>query len=100
MTAVTTLPWTGPEAPDDTPRKIVANPPLVDRFFKYGATGIGASVLAITGSIGVFLAIQAIPTINRYGLKFFTTSDWEPDLDVVGIASVLLGTLTIALVAL
>jgi len=100
MTALTTLPWKSPEAPEDAPRRIVANPPTVDRFFKYGATGVGTSVLAITGSIGIFLGLQALPTLNRYGFKFFTTSQWEPDLDIVGIASVMLGTLTIALVAL
>jgi phosphate transport system permease protein len=57
-------------------------------------------MLIITGSIGVFLALQSIPTLRHYGWSFFTTADWYPDRGDVGIASVLLGTLTIALVAL
>jgi phosphate transport system permease protein len=57
-------------------------------------------MLIITGSIGVFLALQSIPTLRHYGWGFFTTADWYPDRGDVGIASVLLGTLTIALVAL
>jgi phosphate transport system permease protein len=38
--------------------------------------------------------------LTHYGLRFFTVSDWYPDRGIVGIASVLVGTLTIALVAL
>ncbi|GAA3817722.1 phosphate ABC transporter permease subunit PstC [Nocardioides panacisoli] len=61
---------------------------------------IGASVLVITGGVGVFLAWQAVPTIHRYGLGFFTGERWEPDQDVIGIAGVLVGTVSIALVAM
>lgn len=71
-----------------------------DRAFVLGARAIGASVLAITGGIGVFLAIQAVPTLRRYGWSFFTETQWQPEADVLGIASVLVGTVTVALVAL
>ncbi len=97
MTATTAGPISELE---DPPRKITARPLFVDRVFHGGARTIGVSVLLITASIGLFLALQSIPTLRRYGLKFFTVSDWSPDRGVVGIASVLLGTLTIALVAL
>ncbi|MDP9118629.1 MAG: phosphate ABC transporter permease subunit PstC [Actinomycetota bacterium] len=84
----------------DQPRKITARPLIVDRIFFGGSRTVGASVLVITGSIGIFLAFQAVPTLRRYGLKFFTGSQWYPERGHVGIASVLLGTFTIALVAL
>ena len=61
---------------------------------------VGASVLVITGGIGVFLAYQSIPTLRHYGLGFFTTRDWNPGSDVIGIAAVLVSTVVIALVAL
>jgi phosphate transport system permease protein len=57
-------------------------------------------VLALTGSIGLFLGYQAIPTLRHYGLSFFTESDWLPEQDKVGISSVLLGTFEVALVAM
>ncbi len=57
-------------------------------------------MLIITGGIGLFLAIQSVPTLKHYGLSFFTETQWSPETDIIGIASVLLGTLTVALVAM
>jgi phosphate transport system permease protein len=85
---------------EDVPRRIDATSTLSDRVFHGAARAIGASVLLITGSIGLFLAIQSVPTLHRYGWKFFTESQWNPDSDVLGISAVLLGTFTIALVAM
>src|ERR1700761_8900593 len=87
-------------AVDDQPRDITSTPTLSDRIFHGAAGSIGFSVLVITGSIGVFLAYQSYPTLKHYGFSFFTTSEWSPERNIVGISSVLLGTLTIALVAL
>jgi len=64
------------------------------------ATAIGASVLAVTGGIGLFLAYQSVPTLRRYGFSFFTESQWQPEADVLGISAVLVGTVSIAAVAL
>jgi phosphate transport system permease protein len=86
--------------PQDLPRRISDNPSISDRMFYGGARLIGFLVLAVTGSIGLFLALQAIPTLRHYGLSFFTQSQWNPDNDVVGISSVLLGTLTIAIISM
>jgi phosphate transport system permease protein len=57
-------------------------------------------VLAITGGIGFFLALQSVPTLRHYGLSFFTETQWQPEADVLGIGSVLVGTFEVALVAL
>ncbi|HSY14358.1 MAG TPA: phosphate ABC transporter permease subunit PstC [Jatrophihabitantaceae bacterium] len=97
---MTTFVRTADPVDEDEPRKIVANPPVSDRIFEHGSRVIGFAVLIITGSIGVFLALQSIPTLREYGFGFFTQSQWNPDRHIVGIASVLLGTLTVALVAL
>jgi phosphate transport system permease protein len=85
---------------DDQPREIAPSPTLSDRIFHGTARAIGVSVLLITGSIGVFLAYQSVPTLRHYGFSFFTESQWSPGRSVLGISAVLLGTLTIALVAL
>ena len=82
------------------PRRLSGATVGADRVFVLGARAVGATVLMITGGIGVFLAIQAVPTLRRYGFSFFTETQWQPEADVLGIASVLVGTVTVALVAL
>lgn len=71
-----------------------------DRAFAVLARTVGGTVLAITGGIGLFLTVQAVPTLKRYGLTFFTETQWQPEADQLGIASVLVGTVTVAGVAL
>jgi phosphate transport system permease protein len=82
------------------PRAISRRTTGSDRVFVHGARAIGASVLVITGGVGIFLGWQARPTIERYGLRFFLEQQWSPDTDVIGIAAVLVGTFQVALVAM
>lgn len=88
-----------PSAPP-VPRRLARGVVGADKVFVIGARSIGGMVLAITGGIGLFLAIQAFPTLDRYGLEFFTETQWQPESDTLGIASVLAGTATVALVAI
>lgn len=83
-----------------TPRPISRKSTGADRVFVVSTGAIGASVLAITGGIGLFLAVQAFPTFGHYGLDFFLENEWAPDQGKVGILGVLLGTFTVALVAM
>lgn len=85
---------------DVEPRRISRKARGVDAVFEHSARAVGASVLVITGGVGLFLGWQAYPTLSRYGLDFFTESRWLPEEDVVGIAAVLTGTLSIAFVAM
>lgn len=71
-----------------------------DAIFANSARAVGASVLVITGGVGLFLGYQAIPTFQRYGLAFFTQQQWSPDTDTIGIAAVLVGTFQVAAVAM
>ncbi len=41
-----------------------------------------------------------IPTLRHYGLRFFTENQWNPQLNLLGISEVLLGTVEVALIAL
>lgn len=72
----------------------------VDKAFVVVSRSVGGLVLAITGGIALFLAIQAVPTMRHYGLRFFVESQWLPESDTLGISAVLLGTFTVALVAM
>ncbi|HZL01518.1 MAG TPA: phosphate ABC transporter permease subunit PstC [Cellulomonas sp.] len=89
-----------PSSTAATPRQLARSESGSDRVFAIGARAVGAMVLVITGGIGIFLAVQAVPTIRHYGLRFFTETQWQPEADVVGIGSVLVGTATVALVAM
>ncbi|MCW2671117.1 MAG: phosphate transporter rane protein 1, PhoT family [Frankiales bacterium] len=84
----------------DSPRQLGQVYSPADKAFRRTAAGIGGTVLVLTASIGAFLGYQAIPTLHRYGLSFFTESQWLPQQDVVGLSAVLVGTVEVALVAL
>ena len=85
---------------EDEPRAIDPGRATQDRVFHHTARSIGVFVLVLTGSIGLFLGYQAIPTLHRYGLKFFTQSQWLPERNIIGISAVLAGTAEVALIAL
>lgn len=87
-------------AVDDRPRALESGLPAGDRIFRGIASSIGLFVLALTGSIGLFLGYQSIPTLHRYGLRFFTESQWLPERDIVGLSATLVGTFEVAFVAL
>jgi phosphate transport system permease protein len=90
---------TAPPDPD-VPREIDPGLSTGDRAFHVSARVIGFFVLALTGSIGLFLGYQAIPTLRHYGFRFLIENQWQPELDKIGISSVLLGTFEVALIAM
>ncbi|MFZ0322523.1 MAG: phosphate ABC transporter permease subunit PstC [Actinomycetes bacterium] len=93
---------TEPAAPSlvDEPRSLDKGLSPQDKAFHQIARMVGISVLVIFSAIGVFLGYQSIPTFRHYGLAFLTESDWQPQLDQIGISAVLLGTVEVALVAI
>lgn len=97
---MTTVPATTPRDEVVVARTLSRRATGADAVFEHGARVVGASVLVITGGVGLFLAWQAYPTLERYGWSFFTESQWQPDQDVIGIAAVLVGTVSVALVAM
>jgi phosphate transport system permease protein len=84
----------------DLPRDFAPGLSTGDRVFHGSARSVGLLVVVLIGSIGAFLGYQSIPTLRHYGLSFFTQSQWNPESNQIGIAAVLLGTLTVALVAM
>ncbi|GLZ40992.1 phosphate ABC transporter permease subunit PstC [Actinokineospora sp. NBRC 105648] len=95
-------------APEDVRRAEVVDPPRrrvalsggVDRVFRATLRGAGLTVLALMGTVGLFLFVRGLDAFSVAGLDFFTTESWEPDSHRFGIAAVLVGTLLIASVAL
>jgi len=84
----------------DEPRRVDPSLPLADQVFKHSARSIGVIVLLLILAIGAFLGFQAIPTLQRYGVDFFTESRWLPERDIIGLSAVLVGTVEVALIAL
>jgi phosphate transport system permease protein len=91
-------------APADTtdtpkPRKLFTRSGTSDRIFHGGAAFSGGVVLAIMVAVGMFLTIQAMQALRVTGWSFLTTTVWEPDRHKFGVASLMVGTVLIALVA-
>ncbi|HJQ43045.1 MAG TPA: phosphate ABC transporter permease subunit PstC [Jatrophihabitantaceae bacterium] len=89
-----------PPALEDVPRDVRPDRPGVDVGFRGAAYGVAGTVLLIFGSIGVFLFVKAWPALKHYGWSYFTTADWNPESNTVGVAGALVGTIEVALVAL
>lgn len=85
---------------EDVPRTLVTRHRGQDLVFIHGSRALAFLVLAIVGSIGVFLGVQAYPTLDHYGLSFFTEFRWLPSQDRIGIAAVVVGTIQVALIAI
>lgn len=85
---------------EDSPRALVQRHSTGDRVFIHGVRAVGYFTFVLVASIGVFLAIQAKPTLSHYGFHFFTEQRWLPSQDIVGIAAVLVGTIEVAAIAL
>jgi phosphate transport system permease protein len=100
---VTTIPAQGRPQGDvlPTPRRVSRKPTGGDAVFVHTFRMVGASVLVITGGIAVFLAVQSVPTLRHYGLGFFNVHEgWNFDTDRVSVASLLVGTVEVALIAI
>jgi phosphate transport system permease protein len=87
-------------AADEAPRRLDRGLLPSERLFHGLARSVGALVLVITGSIGLFLFLQLVPTLKTYGLSFFTQVNWLPDIKQVGVAAALVGTFEVAAVAI
>ncbi len=82
------------------PRALASTNTGPDRIFAHVTRAIAATMLLITGGIGLFLAWQSVPTLKHYGFSFFTETQWQPESDVLGIGAVLVGTFSVAMVAI
>lgn len=89
-----------PAPAEDRPRAIARPRSVSDNVFRIGAHGGGVLVLAIMTLVGLFLAVRGAEAIAVAGPSFLFEQDWEPNSGRFGIAAVLFGTVTIALIAI
>ncbi|MDP9797246.1 phosphate transport system permease protein [Catenuloplanes nepalensis] len=87
------------EEPPPRPRVLRDRPGFADRIYRSGARLVGLFVFLLMGSIGCFLAWRGSDAIRGAGWGFFTTAEWQPEVNNFGIAAVLSGTVLIATVA-
>ncbi|MHB8284248.1 MAG: phosphate ABC transporter permease subunit PstC [Caulobacteraceae bacterium] len=70
--------------------------PLFEFFCAASATLLLSALAGVLGS----LLIGGWPAFSKFGLKFFTSTDWNPVTDIYGGAGPIVGTFLTAIVAL
>ncbi len=93
-------PPSGVEPAGDRPRSISPGFATSDKVFRYSTRSVGVLVMALVGSIGLYLGYKAIPTLRHYGLSYFTQLHFAPERDRVGIPAFLVGSIEVAVVAI
>ncbi|HET9255338.1 MAG TPA: phosphate ABC transporter permease subunit PstC [Pseudonocardiaceae bacterium] len=99
MTTVVMAPVPGPVNPPESVRRVRPASGGADRVFQLSLRGAGLIVLIIMSAIGLFLFYRGSQALADAGLKFITTQAWEPSSHNFGIATVITGTVLIAVVA-
>jgi phosphate transport system permease protein len=74
--------------------------PLADALFYALAHGAALLTLALLGAIIVTLFVGATPAIERYGLAFLWSREWDPVAERFGGLVMIYGTLVTAAIAL
>ncbi|MEU6250273.1 phosphate ABC transporter permease subunit PstC [Glycomyces sp. NPDC047010] len=84
----------------DTPRRIHHGHSAADRVFRGGARGAGLLVLALMAGIGLFMLSESGIALDEFGPAFFTENKWDMETGELGVSALLLGTITVAGVAI
>lgn len=82
------------------PRSLKGRSAVADVVFRAVARGAGGITVGIMLAVGLFLSRGASDAISIAGVHFLTEQQWSPETGTFGVAAVLSGTVTIALVAL
>ncbi|MEO0405976.1 MAG: phosphate ABC transporter permease PstA [Cyanobacteria bacterium P01_A01_bin.135] len=90
------------------PTELSQRPPILRRHRRWGwvepllyylAMATAIALLLVLGAIAVELVMAALPAIRAFGLGFLATTQWNPVVQVYGIAPQIYGTLVTALAA-
>ncbi|MEV7692759.1 phosphate ABC transporter permease subunit PstC [Microbacterium sp. NPDC089189] len=84
-------------------RSLRSLPVFSDRIFRTVCFAAGGVTVAVMLAVGVFLSARGSQALGTTGFAFLWTQGWEPQegvADSFGIAAVLFGTITIAVIAL
>ncbi|OJW02566.1 MAG: phosphate ABC transporter permease subunit PstC [Microbacterium sp. 67-17] len=83
----------------DGARSLSSRPSTSDRIFRAVAFAAGGVTVAIMLAVGLFLAVRAGSALQVSGVSFLFEQQWNPESGQFGIAAVLFGTVTIAVIA-
>ena len=72
----------------------------LDRGFLWLTRILALGVAGVLLFIALVVAFKALPAIQKYGLGFLTTSDWNPVAESYGALPVIYGTIVSAAIAL
>ena len=101
MTLLDERPASIPPTPEQpVRRKLTSRPSEADTVFRRTAYAAGVVTVGIMLAVGLFLSLRASQALRAAGLSFLTEREWMPEIQRFGVAAVLFGTVTIALVAL
>lgn len=84
----------------DGARSLASKPSASDRIFRTVAVAAGGITVAIMLAVGLFLAVRAGSALQVSGIDFLFEQEWSPETGKFGIAAVLFGTVTIAVIAI
>ena len=85
---------------DVTPRQLAPRHVLADQIFRAVSRSAGGTTVGIMIAVGLFLALRAKDALGVAGLSFLTEQEWSPETHQFGVAAILSGTVTIAVIAL
>jgi phosphate transport system permease protein len=71
-----------------------------DIIFRVVTRASGGITVGIMLAVGLFLTLRASDAIGTAGFSFLTEQQWSPETNNFGVAAVLFGTVTIAIIAL
>ena len=81
-------------------RTLKSRSTTVDVIFRALATSSGGLTVGVMLAVGLFLGFRALTAIDAAGFSFLTEQSWSPETQTFGVAAVLFGTVTIAVIAL
>jgi len=88
------------EGGEDSPRSLKSKTSTSDLIFRAVTRTSGGITVGIMLAVGLFLTLRASDAIGVAGFSFLTEQTWSPESQNFGVAAVLYGTVTIAVVAL
>jgi phosphate transport system permease protein len=81
-------------------RSLKARASRSDSIFTTVTFTAGATTVGIMLAVGLFLSIRSSQALSVSGVGFLFEQQWSPETHTFGIASVLFGTVTIAIIAM
>jgi phosphate transport system permease protein len=72
----------------------------LDLAFKWVVQGMAIAILVLVGAIAIEIAIAAIPAMQKFGLGFLFTKEWNPIRGIYGILPHIYGTLVSSLISI